>query len=192
MRQGQPILRFRLHPCWTLSHIIQQHTTTRDNSGVLRVTDFTVATSCVDTYPHQYCDSSKSIVHVFILTEINVYTQTGSRTSRITISWIRSSSATITSTCSASPQYTKTSRHMLPWIRIKSSYVIVLYLFWNLSNNHPFLGDVISLKVQHTCDLLSTFVLVIKQKVITLRCFTPITCAPVACSMLCSILLQMS
>ena len=43
-------------------HIIQEHTTKRDDSDVSRVTTFTVVTSCVDTYSHQYCDSSKSIV----------------------------------------------------------------------------------------------------------------------------------
>ena len=42
-----------------------------ENDYLVRVTDFTVVTSCLDTYPHQYCDTSKSIVHVFISTEIN-------------------------------------------------------------------------------------------------------------------------
>ena len=52
LRCGQSILRFP-HPCWTLSHTIHQYTTKREDSGPSRETIFTVATSCVDTQPHE-------------------------------------------------------------------------------------------------------------------------------------------
>ena len=70
-------------------------------------------------------------VFVFISTQMNVYTNVGSRTSSTTTSSIWSSNPTIS------------SRHILFWIRINSRYCVLLYLLWNLCNNHPFLGDVI-------------------------------------------------
>ncbi len=50
-----------------------------------------------------------------------------SRTSRTTTSVIWSSRVNISSS------------HILPCIRINSSYSVVFYLLWNLSNNHHFL-----------------------------------------------------
>jgi hypothetical protein len=65
-------------------------------------------------------------------------------------------------------------------IRIKSCYIIVPILLWNLSNNHPFLGDSMMFQVQQMCDLLSVSVLIIKP-VITFRWFSPLTCLFVRC-----------
>ena len=42
---------------------------------------------------------------------------------------------------------TSSSRYILLCIRIKSSYSVVLYLLWNLCNNHPFLGDTVVFQV---------------------------------------------
>ncbi len=57
-----------------------------------------------------------------------IYTQgKHSRTSRTTTSSWWSSSGT------------SSSRYILLCIRIKSCYSVVLYLLWNLCNNHPFL-----------------------------------------------------
>jgi hypothetical protein len=52
---------------------------------------------------------------------------------------------------------TQTNVYTLLCIRIKSCYSVVLYLLWNLCNNHPFLGDTVVLQVQHVCNILSAF-----------------------------------
>ncbi len=77
---------------------------------------------------------------VFIPTQMNVYTNVGSRTSTTTTSSIWSYSPTIS------------SRHILFCIRINSWYSVVLYLRWNLCNNHPFLGDTVFLQFEYVCN----------------------------------------
>ena len=75
----------------------------------------------------------------FLFQHKQMYIHTGehSRTSRPTSSswW--------------SSRGTSSSRYRLLCIRIKSCYSVVLYLLWNLCNNHPFLGDTVVFQVQH-------------------------------------------
>ena len=79
----------------------------------------------------------------------------GSRTSTM-------SSSTTTSSIWSS-RHTISSRYILCRVYINSCYSVVLYLLWNLCNNHPFLGDTIFLQVKHMCQLFSTFVLLMKK-----------------------------